>query len=53
MNRRAMHCHNRRKVHTVRRRTGIINQNIKSASEGPDDSGTAQKAVKAQKARRA
>ena len=50
--RREAHCHSRRGIHHQRRTGGILRQEGESSTEGPDGSPKAQKAVKAQKARR-
>jgi hypothetical protein len=52
-NRRVSQMRARRITHTRKRMIGIIDQNVRSSSEGPDDSPVAQKAAKATKARRA
>jgi hypothetical protein len=51
--RRTSQLKSRRVSHAIMRRCGIIRQENESSSEGPRDSPSAQKAVKAQTARRA
>lgn len=53
MDRRAAQRCSRRTIPNRKRRLGIVDQAKDSSMEGPDDSGTAQKAAKAWKARKA
>ena len=53
MNRRQAHCNKRHRLHAEMRKAGVIRQENQSSIEGPDDSRTAQKALKAWKSRKA